>query len=80
MKKIFFMLIVTASFLYTSSVFGEESYTMSSSEKERAYGFKMMMGGRYDDMRMCVASPAGTIETTVFLHLDRWCLTIMPLI
>lgn len=31
----------------------------SSADKERAYGFKLMAGGRYDDMRMCVGSPAG---------------------
>ncbi len=66
MEKIFFaavfvLIFFTAPFFELSADDHEEApYTMFSTEKERAYGFKMMMGGRYDDMRMCVASPEGT--------------------
>jgi hypothetical protein len=58
--KKFYTIFVVAGLLFSLNVYGEESSPMSSTEKEQAYGFKMMMGGRYDDMRMCVASPAGT--------------------
>jgi len=59
MKKISVFLIVLV-FLGFFSMLSAEDDTTFSTDKERAFGFKMMMGGRYDDLRMCVASPAGT--------------------
>lgn len=43
-----------------SALSAADSEATFSADKERAFGFKLMMGGRYDDMRMCVATPAGT--------------------
>ena len=59
MKKMSLLIIifVMSGFL---SVLSAEDDTTFSVDKERAFGFKIMMGGRYDDLRMCVASPAGT--------------------
>lgn len=59
MRKISLLIVVflMSGFL---SVLSAEDNAAFSVDKERAFGFKLMMGGRYDDMRMCVASPAGT--------------------
>jgi len=58
MKKISILLIflVLSGFF---SVLSADDDTAFSTDKERALGFKVMTGGRYDDLRMCVASPAG---------------------
>ena len=59
MKKalVFIMIfVVSGVFLTLSADTAEPTF---SADKERAFGFKIMGGGRYDDLRMCVGSPAG---------------------
>ena len=59
MKQIYGFFLLLMIFLFVFSVFATDDVE-SSVDKSRTYGFKLMAGGRYDDMRMCVASPAGT--------------------
>lgn len=58
MRKISLLIIIFLISGFLSTLSADDDVTFSA-DKERAFGFKMMMGGRYDDMRMCVASPAG---------------------
>lgn len=57
-KVVVFIMIFVMSgmFLTLSADAAEPTF---SADKERAFGFKIMGGGRYDDLRMCVGSPAG---------------------
>lgn len=59
MKKIIAFLIVF-SIISSFFVLSADEDITNSVDKERAFGFELMAGGRYDNMRMCVASPAGT--------------------
>lgn len=59
MKRLI-MFLVVFSMLCSFFILSADEDITNSADKERAYGFKLMMGGRYDDMRMCVASPEGT--------------------
>ena len=59
MRKLSFLILIFLLSGFLSFLSADDDVTFST-DKERAYGFKLMMGGRYDDMRMCVASPAGT--------------------
>lgn len=53
--KIYFTAILYLVLLLApNSIFGQ------SSSKENAIGLKIRVGGRFDNVRMCVASPAGT--------------------
>jgi len=51
-KEIVGSLFFVILFTYISSSFSEEANNVS-------FGIHFMVGGRYDNMRMCVASPAG---------------------
>ncbi|HQI04156.1 MAG TPA: hypothetical protein PL195_02725 [bacterium] len=59
MRKVvvFIMIFVMSGMFITLSADAAEP--TFSADKERAFGFKIMGGGRYDDLRMCVGSPAG---------------------
>lgn len=52
MKKT--ILVISILICLTQIIYGQ-----NSSEKNNSYGVLFMTGGRYDNLRMCVASPAG---------------------
>ena len=55
--KRYLLLAVLFSILFgASSLSGS---TLNAVDRTPVFGFKLMAGGRYDNMRMCVASPAG---------------------
>lgn len=58
-KLLVFLMLFAVLGPLTILTAAEEDITPSV-DKERAFGFELMAGGRYDNMRMCVASPAGT--------------------
>ncbi len=56
MKKVFLALL----FVVAVGSFQPLYATVNAVDKTPTFGFSVMMGGRYDNMRMCIASPAGT--------------------
>lgn len=52
--------IYLISFLAMAVVLATSNQPLNAQEeRDVSFGFSIMFGGRYDDLRMCVASPAG---------------------